>query len=385
MYMLQRVINLLKNVNTSIRTYVLCLILSDGRKNCAAMARSVGISAKPLYDYLSKATANSKEIEAILLDYANKSWIKGVKRTVVIDPTSIIKRYAYKIEKLCYDKAGCTKHVEHTTVPVYASVVDKNIKIPLSLDFWIQKKIVGKKRYKSKIKIAQELIKYLKDKGLKFDFVSLDGAFPAPDMFAFFKKYRLKFIMRISKSRCVKINGKRAQLKFQRALKLARNSREKTVQAELYGDQYFFTAKKRQCKNGEWETVFLVSNMNISAKEQVADFDLRWPQEKINRTTKQKFGSNQCQAIKASKQQAHILATFFAHSIIELAKNDKQKQSVDSAVNFIRKFHFNDLAKLIATSKKDKNRQSIDPTAIYFQNHIQNSSNYIEKYSSLSP
>ncbi|MEI6750670.1 MAG: hypothetical protein WCM93_16045, partial [Bacteroidota bacterium] len=66
---LQNVINLLENVNHSIRTYVVCLILSGGRKNCADMARSVGISAKPLYKYLANAESYSKEIEKMLLLY----------------------------------------------------------------------------------------------------------------------------------------------------------------------------------------------------------------------------------------------------------------------------------------------------------------------------
>ena len=43
-------------------------------------------------------------------------------------------------------------------VPVYAVVTDENVIIPLSLDFWVQKKITGEKKYKSKTKITQELI-----------------------------------------------------------------------------------------------------------------------------------------------------------------------------------------------------------------------------------
>ena len=155
---LQRVINLLEKVNFSIRTYVICLILSHGRKNCADMARSVSISPKPLRAYLANAEANSAEIEKMLLVHANETRVDGVKRTLVIDPTAIIKRYAKAIENLCYDKDGCTKHVERVLVPVYASIVDENIKIPLRLDFWVQQKIIGKKLYKSKITIAQALI-----------------------------------------------------------------------------------------------------------------------------------------------------------------------------------------------------------------------------------
>lgn len=370
---LQRVINLLENVNLVIRTYVVCLILSGGRKNCADMARSVGISPKPLYAYLSNATAHSNEIENILFAYANETRIKGIKRTLVLDPTAIIKRYASSIENLCHDRDGCTRHVERCLVPIYASIVDENVKIPLCLDFWVQQKVTGKKRYKSKVKITQALIAYLKRKGLEFDFVSLDGAFPTPDMFVFFKKNNLKFIMRIPRSRCITTqDGKRMQLKHCPGLKLKRNAREKTMQAELQGDMYFFTAHKRQCKGGGWEVVFLVSNMDLTAKDQVAAFNLRWPMEKINRTTKQKFGSTQCQALKASKQRAHILAGFLAHSILELAQNDKKKQSVDEMVNFIKRFHFNDLVALIANHERRKSKRDADPVAKHIQNDIQN-------------
>ena len=376
MYIIQRVLNHLKNVNPSIRTYVLCLILSGGRKNCSDMARSVGISPKWLYVYLSKARINSREIEKLLFDYAKQTRNKDIMRTLVIDPTSIIKRYAHEIEKLCYDKAGCTKHVEHCLVPVYASVVDEKITIPLTFNFWVQKKLIVSNRYKSKVKIAQNLITNVKNKGLDFDFVSLDGAFPVPKMFSFLNKESVNFIMRIAKSRCVKTaDGKRAQLKHHPTLKLMRNEREKTVQAELNGIIYFFTAQKRKNKHDEWETIFLVSNMNLSAKEQVKAFGLRWPQEKINRTTKQKFGSNQCQALQAKKQSAHIMACFLAYSILELAQNDKRKQSVDELVNFIRRFHFNDLVDFMKNSKKNKSRHNSHLVAKKIQNDIQNLSN----------
>jgi len=193
MIMLQRVINLLKKVNIQIRTYVVCLMLTPGKKNCAEMARSVGISQKRLYAFLAAGKDNSKEIEKHLIELAKATRDKNAKRTIVVDPTSLLKRYAQLMEKLCYDKDGCTKHVEKVIVPVCVSVVDKNVKIPLNVDFWVQKKARKRKKYKSKVEIAQELISYLVSQGVEFDFVSLDGAFPTPNMFVFFQKTKHKF------------------------------------------------------------------------------------------------------------------------------------------------------------------------------------------------
>ena len=376
----QRIINLLEKVNPLIRTYVVCLIVSDGRKNCANMARSVNISPKPLYKYLANAESSSKEIRKMLLLQAKQTRIDGVKRALIVDPTNINKRYAKEIDNLCYDKDGCTKHVEYGLTPVYAAVADKNVKIPLRLDFWVQQKITGKKKYRSKAKITIELIYSLIKDGLEFDFVSLDGAFAIPDIYSFFKKQSLKFIMRTPRNRCITTqDGKRVQLKNCPGLKLLRNEREKTVQATLHGDTYFFTAQKRKCKNGGWEVVFLVSNMNLTAKEQIAAFNLRWPVEKVNRTTKQKTGSTQCQALSAAKQEAHILAGFLAHTILEVAQNDKEKYSVDVMVNYLRESHFDDLIELTIKQAKTKQTDRIDLDAKPLQKHIQKSQRYSDQ------
>jgi SRSO17 transposase len=374
MYIVQRVINQLKNINTKIRPYIVCLILSSDRKNCASMARSVGISPKRLYAYLKQARANSKEIQKYLFDCANKTRIEGVKRALVIDPTSIIKRYAQAIENLCHDKTGSTKHIERCLVPLYASVVDKNVKIPIALDFWVQEKIVGKKRYKSKRAIARDLIFSLKRLGLKFDFVSLDGAFPFNDMFTFFTKESLNFSMRIARTRCIiTADGVKAQLQFHPALKLPRNTREKTVKAKLNnGQECFFAAQKRKNKNDEWEVVYIISNMSLSAKEHVETYNLRWPQEKINRTTKQKFGAEHCQVLEASKQQAHILAGFLAHTILEMSFADKQKKNVDGLVNILRSYYFDDLKALLPRLQRPKVACNIDFIERKFQNLFQN-------------
>jgi Transposase DDE domain len=373
MYIVQSVLNRLKNINPSIKAYVLSLILSKGRKNCAAMSHSIGVSEKKLYCFLAEAKIHASTIEKELVLLVNETRIKGVLRALVIDPTAIVKHYAEKIEKICHDRTGCTKKVEKVLVPVYAAVIDKNVTIPLKLDFWVQKKIVGTKKYKSKIEIAQALIVAAKEMGFDFDFVALDGAFSYPKMFDFYRKNkRLKFSMRVAKSRVIETRkGIKAQLQNHPALKLHRNAREKTIKAKFNNDDtyYFFTAQKRRTRNDEWEVVYIVSNMKQTAKQHVASYNLRLPIEPMIRTTKQKFGATQCQAIEASKQQAHIMAGFLAYAILNLANNDKQSGSIDSMVNELRDFHFDDLISEIVTHKKCRNHQNIDLAAKKFQNH----------------
>jgi len=372
MYMLQSVLNNLKNIKPLIRTYILSLMLANGRKNCKSMSEELGSSDKQLYLFLSGHKTHSEQIKKELIEIAKKTKKKGVLRTLVIDPTSLIKMYSKKIEKVCHDRSGCTGRTERCLVPVYLTIVDENVTIPLNLDFWIQEKIVGKNKYKSKVQIAQELIMYAITNGVEFDFVSVDGAFCGPDMFAFFKKNNLKSTMRIPRNRKIKINGNLVKLQDCQELKLIRNERSKTVKAELYGDTYWFTAQKRKKRNGGWEVVFIVSNMDLKAKEQIAAYDLRWPMEKMIRTTKQKFGAMQCQVISAEKQQAHILAGFLIYAATDLVKNDKKKKSVDEVVNIIRKSHFNDLINIDTEAAENEYNENVDPVKKHLQNSFKN-------------
>jgi hypothetical protein len=370
--MLQSVNNFLKKVNPETRIYITGLLLSNDRKNCANMARITGIKNRKFYSYLKNSKKNVNEIKNILLEAANSSKTEGVKRALVLDPTCFIKRYAKSIQNLCTDRDGCTKHKEKCIVPIYITVVDKNLKIPLDVAFWTQRKVIGEK-YKSKQEIVQQMILDAKQNNVIYDYVSLDGAFAGPKMFEFFQKSKDCFSIRIPKNRKIELeNGEIVMLKNCKDLRLFRNSREVMIKAKIYGGEYFFTAQKRNKIGGGKEVVFIVSNMNLTAKEQVAAYDLRWPQEKINRTTKQKFGSNQCQALKAEKQVAHIMAGFFAHTAIELSQNYKQKKNVDQAVNFIRKNHFDDLISIIDNSDKIPKSKNMHSVAILPQNSFQN-------------
>lgn len=341
------------------------------------MSHSIGVSEKRLYSFMAESTINTEEIKKELISLINKTRVKGVRRTLSVDPTAIIKHYAQNMEKICYDRTGCTKKVEKVLVPVYAAIIDKNVTIPFLLDFWVQEKIIGKKKYKSKMEIAQALIIAVKKMGIDFDFVSLDGAFSFTPMFDFYKKNkRLKFSQRVAKSRIIKTkDGISAQLKDHPALKLHRNEREKTIKAKFSSKKnqddsyYFFTAQKRRTRNDEWEVVYIISNMKQTAKQHVASYNLRLPIEPMIRTTKQKFGATQCQAIESSKQQAHIMAGFLAYAILNIETNDKQKESVDALVNELRDFHFDDLIGEIVNTKKSKNRQNVDQLAKKFQNN----------------
>lgn len=373
MNIVQSVINGIKNINPQIRTYMLGILLSSNRKNCAAMSRETGFSVKTFYSFLMNGEIYLPVIEKKLVSIAEETRNIADLRALIADPSTVIKMYAENMEGLCRDRSGCTKRVERCLVPIFAAVSDKNTTIPLFTEFWIQKKVIGEENYKSKVEITQELIVKAIDKKVYFDLVSLDGAYSVKQMFDFYKKHNLKFVMRIPKNRLITTaDGIKAQLKNHSALKLHRNERCKTIQATIYGDIYFFTIEKRKTRDDDWEEVFLVSNMNLPAKEQLAAYNLRWPMEKKIRTNKQKFGIGQSQVLPMYKQKAHIMASFLNYAILSSIKNDKKKKSVDEIVNDIRTFHFDDLISTFTKPNFSNHIENIDSCAKSVQNFDQN-------------
>jgi hypothetical protein len=124
MIIVQSILNHLEKINPKIRAYVLSLMLSSGRKNCTAMAHATGLPKNELYTFLSEAQLHTQAIEDELLLLAKKTKKNTVLRALIGDPTTLIKAYSEKIEKVCYDRSGCTKHVERCLVPVYVAIAD---------------------------------------------------------------------------------------------------------------------------------------------------------------------------------------------------------------------------------------------------------------------
>lgn len=359
---IQRVKKILKNINPLIRNYVIGLMIAKGRKNCAAMSHSTGIPDKYFYEFFDQAKNIVPEIENLLKEFCAKALPGTEKRALAADPTHIIKPYAQYIGKLCYDRAGTTKRPERCLVPIYAMIIDKFATIPLGLRFWMQKKLTGNRWYKSKAKLIIELITQTRKSGVQFDFVPLDGGCAVPEMFDFFAESEEQFVMRMTKSRKITTtDGICAQIQNHPALKLHRNEREKKVKATYQGRTYFFVAYKRRGTAGDYETVYLISNMDLTAKQLVEAYDMRWPLEKVIRTTKQKFGAMQCQAIEAEKQHAHILAGFLTYAILDIAIIDSYILNVDEFVNLIRDLYNDDLLALIENPYNKPASKSNDP------------------------
>ena len=256
---------------------------------------------------------------------------------IVVDFTQLQKMYASKMENLGYDHNGCTNRTEKGISLGVLAIVGKSEIVPIKASYWIQKKLANGE-YKSKTDLAKDLIKEASNIfGLLK--IRLDGAFSSENFLKFLTELGIEFAVRMPTNRIVTTeDGHKSQLKKNPALKLMRNQREKKVKGSYKSvDNLLFISEKRRRKDNEWETVFLVTNIEeFSAKECIAFYAQGGAIEKCFRTLKQSLGVGQCQMLSQDKQMTHILTTFLAYNFLSQQKNIKQKKCPEDIIHMIR-------------------------------------------------
>jgi hypothetical protein len=273
--------------------------------------------------------------------------VNGI-RVLAIDGTMLAKAFAKKIEHLSHDYDGIIRRATRGLSIMVISIISGGNSIPLDFSFWENKtdKIGSKKKkkqrlettnskYKTKIEMAIELINAWKDL-VVFTYVAMDGAFLSETMVCFLETEQFLYSMRAARNRKVVIDGHELKLCDQPSLKLIKNERSKTAKGFYNGHACYFTAHKRKKRNGTWETFYIISNMELSAKEHVVAYKRRWPIDKSFRSMKQYIGLCDCQMLDGFKQAFHILNVFMVYAVATIEKIAKGEKSVENILNFWR-------------------------------------------------
>lgn len=344
----QIVENCFEKVKTKISPYLYGLLFHKGRKNCSSMSRGVCLPDRQIRKSFNNAAWKIQSIRDNLKQLTSKVPVEDGFKVLAIDGTMLAKSFAKKIDHLAFDYDGVIRRATRGLSIMVISMISGKNSIPLDFSFWENEskptkskkrkrraKIKPNSKHKTKIEKAIELIKGWKDL-VCFSYVSMDGAFCSEKMVHTLQDYKLNYTMRVPRNRKVTINGLELLLKDQPALKFVRNERSKTVTGFYKGHACYFTAHKRKKRNGRWETFFIISNMELSAKEHVIAYSRRWPIDKSFRTMKQYLGLRDCQMRAGIKQTLHILNVFMAYSIATIQKIVTKKKSVEEFLNQCR-------------------------------------------------
>lgn len=334
---LKNIPQVISQVPKKISLHIALMLVSSERKNYASMARAKNISYNKVSlkndvveELIAESSAFLRELIKHLADSTNRGYI-------IIDFTMLLKRFAEKIPAVTYDRDGGSRRVEKGFSAAFILWSNGEVTIPFNLDFWLRKKDAGE-LYRKKTEIAKELILLAIEQGIHVEEVRLDGAFLSVEMLKFFIERKIHVTMRAHSNRVVVSEQGKYQLCEQPGLQMKGNEKYKTISASYKGiEGLYFTAHKRKSSGGGTEIVHIVSTVVRRPKEHVEAYSERWPVEKKIRTSKQSLGITHCQSTNIEKQRFHIFSVMVTYAILQLAKTDKRKQSVEEILHMIRR------------------------------------------------
>ncbi len=150
----------------------------------------------------------------------------------------------------------------------------------------------------------------------------------------------IRFEMRFHANRVVSDGEYHGQIKYHRKLKLSGKRPMRTIKAQWYGLQLYFTSYRRVTKYSKVITTYQVSNLKCSTRKHVRAYECRWNIEKFFRTAKQKLGLNDCQSRKQPLQEKHILNVFFTYALLQYERKKKRLKNVESAIKSMKSLSF---------------------------------------------
>ena len=175
-----------KSIKSKVLPYMLGLLLTKGRKNCASMAREQNVPYNLIrdalvddFDYIEYCKQNQVRIIKELASQGSPGYL-------IIDFTMAVKRFLSTDNMVTYDYDGSTKRTQKGFSLGIAAWSNGKVTIPVTIEYWLRKKDAGT-TYKKKVKLVKEMIYQLKQ-DIPFLKVLLDGSFVSVDLLQFFNR-----------------------------------------------------------------------------------------------------------------------------------------------------------------------------------------------------
>ena len=333
-----------KKIKENFIYYSLGLILNKEKQTCSKLAATVKKSHDFLYRFLLKSNLLIPVFPKLMITLINH-FSKDSEGWLILDDTFLSKVFSRLLVGVYTLFNNSMSRPERGLCLVVLAWSNGKVTIPIAFDWYFPREITGD-WYKKKSKIAEKLIsEHCKE--VPYKYFLADAHYATKDLIPFLCKQNINFVMKIPRSRKVKTKDNNVQLKLNPALRLLRNQRSAKLFAEYAGCNLYFSVQKRKNKNGEYSTVFLVSNMNLKAKEYLVIYDGRWNIEVMFRTLKQSLGLAQCQSRNLEYQRAHIYSSFFSYGFIQHEKQANSFKNPEVAIKHLSELKLNTAIKRI--------------------------------------
>lgn len=277
----------------AMKFYLIGLIYRNSRMSCVCLASLVEVAHDRLYRVLYFAFPYSRRMW---------EWFAAhlVKDGYLIIDDTVWQRYGKKLEAVSYVwDSTIGKKVLGTNV-VLLIWTDGKRRIPLGLRIW-------QKGGKSKLKLAEELLREARRRGITPMYVLFDAWYSGESLLNLLDRCGWKYITRVKKNRL--FNGVRIDKTFR-----YRYGRK-------IGNLKKINHRILIVKDGE--RFLLTNNLELTSAQVKRLYPVRQQIEEVFRLLKQEFGWGKCRANSVQAQKAHLHLGLYAFCLVQSKAEEK--------------------------------------------------------------
>lgn len=166
---------------------------------------------------------------------------------------------------------------------------------------------------------------------------ALDGAYATVKNLKWAIENNSALEVRMHSNRVVEYEGKKRKLRDIKEIRPKGRQMARTIQAVWQGLCLEITAVRRIDKHGNETIVYQAATYKATPSQHARNYTWRWGIEKLNRTTKQSLGLQECFSRRIGTQFDHICAVLLAYSIAQLEMKQRGYKNPEAAIKALKK------------------------------------------------
>lgn len=317
----------------NIATYPLLTILTIGKRSFENMGSFIKKSGDTVYRLLRSGAESLDQSKKI----AQQIFAGKKELLVVIDATDIKKIHSQMMEGTGWFFDTKISRSINAYRLIIGVISDRKFVVPINAAFTF-----GKELYANPSEALGITVQFFINTAQKLFpdarmIAVLDGAYATIKYLRWALENNIETEVRMHSNRVVEYRGKKQKLREIKEIRPKGRQMARTVQVIWQGLSLYITAVRRIDKRGNETIVYQAATYKATPKQHAINYKKRWGVEKLNRTTKQSLGLQECFSRKIVKQYDHICAVLLAYSIVQLEAKKNGYKNPETAIRALKK------------------------------------------------
>ena len=311
----------------------LTIITNAGKRSFENMGRLIKKSGDTISRILRPGQESLEESKKI----AQQIFAGKKELLVIIDETKIKKIHSQLMEGMGWffdTKIGRSINAYNHII---GAISEGKFTVPINAAFTFGKEFYTKPKQALEITV-QLFINTAKNLFPDARIIAaLDGAYATVNYLKWAIENNVATEVRMHSNRVVEYNGKKKKLRELKEIRPKGRQMARTIQAVWHGIPLHITAVRRIDRHGNETIVYQAATYKATPNQHAKNYKNRWGIEKLNRTTKQSLGLQECFSRKIRTQFDHICAVLLAYSLAQLEMKKNHRKNPETAIRALKK------------------------------------------------